>query len=190
MSEVRQNLKAIYSAAIAAVDPEAAVSEHLSCDKNSLQLKSRGRVIRSFELSSSARVVVVGAGKATAPMAHAVERILAGRISKGCICVKNGYTSDLSVIEQVEAAHPVPDASGMAGARKILGLLQGAGEGDLVISLISGGGSALLPLPPEGITLEDKRDTTSLLLKSGATIHEVNTVRKHLSLVKGGNLAR
>ncbi|HPG50306.1 MAG TPA: DUF4147 domain-containing protein, partial [Spirochaetota bacterium] len=76
MSEVRQNLKAIYSAAIAAVDPEAAVSEHLSCDKNSLQLKSRGRVIRSFELSSSARVVVVGAGKATAPMAHAVERIL------------------------------------------------------------------------------------------------------------------
>lgn len=190
MSEVRQNLKAIYSAAIAAVDPEAAVGEHLSCDKNSLQLKSRGRVIRSFELSSSARIVVVGAGKATAPMAHAVERILPGRISKGCICVKNGYTSDLSVIEQVEAAHPVPDASGMAGARKILGLLQGAGEGDLVISLISGGGSALLPLPPEDITLEDKRETTSLLLKSGATIHEVNTVRKHLSLVKGGNLAR
>lgn len=190
MSNVRQNLKAIYSAAIAAVDPEAAVGEHLSCEKNVLQLTSRGRVIRSFDFASSTRIVVVGAGKATASMARAVERICAGRISEGCICVKHGYTRDLSVIEQIEASHPVPDASGMSGARKILGLLGRAGEGDLVISLISGGGSALLPLPPEGITLEEKREVTNLLLKSGATIHEVNTVRKHLSLVKGGTMAR
>jgi glycerate 2-kinase len=190
MSDVRQNLQAIYTAAIAAVDPETAVSEHLSCEKNILTLSSSGRVVRSVKLSPSTRVYVVGAGKATASMARAVERILAGRISEGCICVKHGYTRDLAVIEQIEASHPVPDESGMRGARKILDLLGRAGKEDLVISLISGGGSALLPLPPEGITLQEKREVTTLLLKSGATIHEVNMVRKHLSLVKGGTLAR
>ncbi len=190
MSDVRQDLQAIYTAAIAAVEPEAAVRAHLTLKKNNLRLESRGRAIISVDLDHCGRILVVGAGKATAPMARAVERIIAGRISGGCICVKHGYTSDLSVIEQIEASHPVPDANGMAGARKILDLLRGAREDDLVISLISGGGSALLPLPPDGITLEEKRETTSHLLKSGATIHEMNTVRKHLSLVKGGNLAQ
>lgn len=190
MSSIRQDLTAIYTAAIAAVEPEAAVRAHLTLEKNLLRLVSRGTTITSIDIGRLNRILVVGAGKATAPMARAVERILAGRISEGCICVKYGYTAELSVIEQVQASHPVPDAKGVDGARKILGLLRGAGKGDLVISLISGGGSALMPLPPEGITLDEKRETTSLLLRCGATIHEINTVRKHLSLAKGGNLAR
>lgn len=190
MSSIRQDLTAIYTAAIAAVEPEAAVRAHLTLEKNLLRLVSRGTTITSIDIGRLNRILVMGAGKATAPMARAVERILAGRISEGCICVKYGYTAELSVIEQVQASHPVPDANGVDGARKILELLRGAGKGDLVISLISGGGSALMPLPPEGITLDEKRETTSLLLRCGATIHEINTVRKHLSLAKGGNLAR
>jgi hydroxypyruvate reductase len=104
--------------------------------------------------------------------------------------VKDGYTENLAKIDVIEASHPVPDERGVAGARRILQLLGRADEHDLVISLISGGASALLPLPPDPITLDEKRAVTSLLLKSGAAIHEMNTVRKHLSLVKGGNMAR
>ena len=132
---------------------------------------------------------MVGAGKATASMAKAVEDILGHRIHAGCICVKYGYTRTLSTIDTIEADHPLPDENSIAGAKQIKDLLEGTTADDLLISLISGGGSALLCLPPESVTLKEKQAVTDLLIKSGAAIHEINVVRKHLSLVKGGTLA-
>ncbi len=190
MSKVRDDLKAIYTAAIAAVNPVTAVETHIKRKKDILQLFSGEHIFKEYNLDQYDRIVVVGAGKATAAMARAMEGFLGDRIDTGLICVKYGYTDTLTKIKIIEAAHPVPDGSGVAGAKKIVELLQSTGGDDLVISLISGGGSALLPLPPDPISLEDKRETTSFLLKSGASIHEVNTVRKHLSLVKGGNMAK
>ncbi|MBP7734687.1 MAG: glycerate kinase [Spirochaetes bacterium] len=190
MSKAREDLTAIYKAAIAAVNPVTAVDTHVRRKNNTLQLLSGEQVMKEFDLDGFRRIIVTGAGKATAPMARAVEELLGDRLDEGLICVKYGYTDRLQKIKIIEAAHPVPDANGVKGAKQVLDLLNSATADDLIISLISGGGSALLPLPPEPISLEEKRETTSLLLKCGAGIHEVNTVRKHLSLVKGGNLAR
>ncbi len=190
MAKVREDLQAIYMAAIDAVNPMTAVETHVRRKNNALQLLSGEHIIKEFDLGGFRRVIVTGAGKATAPMARAVEALLGDRLDEGLVCVKYGYTDTLKQIKIIEAAHPVPDSNGVSGAKQILELLKSANADDLVVSLISGGGSALLPLPPESISLEEKRETTSLLLKCGAGIHEINTVRKHLSLVKGGNLAR
>jgi hydroxypyruvate reductase len=129
-------------------------------------------------------------GKAAASMAHAVEEILGERLTAGIINVKYGHTAELKTVKINEAGHPVPDAAGLSGAREIVGLLGKTGENDLVICLISGGGSALLPLPAEGLTLEDEQNLTKILLECGAVIHEMNVLRKHISQVKGGRLAR
>ncbi len=188
--QTMRDLKAIYTAAIRAVDPAVAVASHLKRRGDTLHLISENTRASEYDLARYNRVLLVGAGKATAPMARAVETLLGGRLDAGCICVKDGYSDTLSKTEIIEASHPVPDERGAGAARRMLEMLEGAGEGDLVISLISGGGSALLPLPPDPITLEEKRHTTELLLKSGASIHEMNAVRKHLSLVKGGNMAK
>ncbi len=187
--DTRKNLREIYTAAINAVNPENAIESHLKFNGKNLELLKDGSPFAHFDLDSFERILVVGAGKATSPMAKAVENILGRRIESGLISVKYGYTEKLSTIRTIEASHPVPDENGVKGATLIRKILKGAGENDLVISLISGGGSALLPLPPENITLEEKRTTTDLLLKSGAAIHEINAVRKHLSLIKGGNMA-
>ena len=186
----KENLEKIYQAAIEAADPEKAIHACLRRKDNLLELYTVNETIERFDLDRFKRVFVVGAGKATASMAKAMEDILGHRIHAGCICVKSGYTRNLSTIETIEAAHPLPDENSIAGARQIKGLLEGTTADDLVISLISGGGSALLCLPPEGITLKEKQRVTDLLIKSGAAIHEINLVRKHLSLVKGGNLAK
>jgi glycerate 2-kinase len=139
-------------------------------------------------------IFVVGAGKAGAPMSRAVESALSDRITAGLVIVKDGHTSTgtapLQLIELREASHPVPDDRAVTATDDLLRLVQSAGEGDLVICLISGGGSALLTQPAEGISLSDVQATTDLLLKSGASINELNAVRKHLSSVSGGQLAR
>lgn len=134
------------------------------------------------------RTVVVGAGKAAAKMAKAVEDHWPGALS-GLVVTRYGHGIACRRIEVVEAAHPVPDAAGEAAARRILELVQGLSRDDLVLCLISGGASALLALPALGITLADQQALTRALLRSGATIAEINTVRKHLSAVKGGRLA-
>ncbi len=188
--EKMRDLEAIYTAAINAVDPAVAVARCLRRRGETVYVQGDRGMAGKYNLRNYRRILVVGAGKATAPMARAVEGILGERIDIGCICVKEGYNDDLSTIETVEASHPVPDERGRSAAVRIREMLDGANEHDLVISLISGGGSALLPLPPDPITLEEKRRTTELLLRSGASIREVNAVRKHLSLVKGGNLAK
>jgi hydroxypyruvate reductase len=123
-------------------------------------------------------------------MAGAVEEILGDRVTAGVVTTKHGYLETLRTVLLIEAGHPLPDSAGLAGAQRIAQLVVQAGRDDLVLVLISGGGSALLPLPAEGITLDEKIAVTDLLLRSGATINELNTVRKHLSAIKGGWLAR
>jgi glycerate 2-kinase len=134
------------------------------------------------------RTIVLGAGKAAAAMAQAVERHMAGRL-EGLVVTRYGHSTPCARIEVVEAAHPVPDAAGQDAARRILELAAGTGPDDLVLCLISGGASALLALPAPGLTLEDKRAINRALLASGADIGQMNVVRKHLSAIKGGRLA-
>jgi hydroxypyruvate reductase len=134
------------------------------------------------------RLIVIGAGKASAEMARAVERNWPGPLS-GLVVTRYGYAVPCERIEIVEAAHPVPDAAGMQAARRMLDRVQGLCADDMVLCLISGGGSSLLPLPLEGISLEDKQLVNQALLASGASIGEMNCVRRHLSAIKGGRLA-
>lgn len=134
------------------------------------------------------RLIVIGAGKASAAMARAVETHWPGPLS-GLVVTRYGYAVPCERIEIVEASHPVPDEAGLAAARRMLETVAGLHEDDLVLCLISGGGSSLLPLPGEGLTLADKQDVNRALLKSGATIGEMNRVRRHLSGIKGGRLA-
>lgn len=134
------------------------------------------------------RTVVVGAGKAAAAMAQATERHWPGPLS-GLVITRYDHGADCRAIEVVEAAHPVPDAAGRDAAARILAMVRGLGEDDLVLCLISGGGSSLLTLPAEGVALADKQALNKALLRSGATIAEINCVRKHLSAIKGGRLA-
>jgi hydroxypyruvate reductase len=183
--KLRGDAMTIFQSALAAVDPEEAVRRHLRIDGETLSLEGR-----RYDLGACERILVVGAGKAVAPMAKALEDMLGDRIDSGVLVVKDGHGLPLKKIHVREASHPVPDERGVAGTLEILRLLDGAGPRDLVLCLISGGGSALLIAPAEGITLPDKQATTRSLLACGATIHEINTIRKHLSRAKGGQLAR
>jgi glycerate 2-kinase len=171
---LRQHALDILDAALRASDPGEAVRRHISSDIN-------------FE--KYRKVWVVGAGKASALMGSALEELLGDRIDGGCIAIKDGHGAPVRRIELRECSHPVPDDRGVAAAREILAMTRSATDEDLVICCLSGGASALLPLPAEGITLQDKQETTRLLLACGASIHEINAVRKHLSAIKGGQLA-
>ena len=171
---LRRHALAIFRSALAAADPIAAVTRHLA----------RGKYERFRH------IYVIGAGKAGASMALAAERALGKRITAGLVNVKDGHLAKLRRIELNQCGHPVPDERGAAGAARIAQIAAEAGREDLIICVISGGASALLPLPAEGITLEQKQATTRLLLACGATIHEINAVRKHISRIKGGQLAR
>jgi glycerate 2-kinase len=181
---LRQHALAIFRAGLEAADPARAVARHLTLKGDVLSAGGN-----KFRLSRYERVFVVGAGKAGATMAAAVERLLGRNIAAGLINVKDGHTAKLRRIELNECGHPIPDERGVEGARRIAAIVREAGENDLVLCLVSGGGSALLPYPAEGITLEDKQETTRHLLACGATIHEINSIRKHLSAIKGGQLA-
>jgi glycerate 2-kinase len=177
----------ILSAAIAAVDPYQAVLRHLTLDREELIFGGEKYPLNQYE-----RVYVVGAGKAGLPMTQAVVAILGDRVSAGQVTVKEGYAGNQTVVGKVrivEAGHPLPDERGVRSTREILALLGYTTEDDLVICLISGGGSALLTAPVVGISLEDLRALTELLLASGGTINEINTLRKSLDRVKGGGLA-
>jgi len=175
----------ILTRALSAVDAYAVTSRAIRLDGDTLLVEGR-----PFSLGPGARVIVIGAGKAGAPMARAVEDVVGDRVTGGLVVVKTGNTVPLGRIALREASHPLPDAAGEEAARAMLSLASGLDPQDLVLCLISGGGSALLPLPREGVTLQEKIATTDLLLRSGADITEINTVRKHLSRIKGGQLAR
>ena len=165
----RALLRILLDAAIAAADPAICIPPHLP-------------------EPPKGRTIVVGAGKASAAMAQAVERHWNGPLS-GLVVTRYGHVVACERIAIVEAAHPVPDAAGRDAAARILEMVRGLGKDDLVLCLVSGGGSALLTLPAEGLTLEDKQSVSRALLRSGADIGEMNCVRKHLSAIKGGRLA-
>jgi len=188
--EIRSEAEEIFNGAVAAVDPYAAVRRFVRVEGDALSLGPRGRPAFEVDLARYERILLVGGGKATAPMARAMEELLNSRIRRGIIIVKYGFGEELALTEVIEANHPLPDPHGVEGTAKILSLLQNAGENDLVFSLISGGGSALLVQPAGGITLEEMQDLTRSLLECGASIDEMNTIRKHLSSVKGGQMAR
>ena len=174
---LRECARLIMEAAIAAVDPYRAVTEALA------HLPK--------EAWAGKRVIVIGAGKAAARMAEAVEAGLGESIRAGWVNTKYGHSDRRGGrIDCHECGHPVPDAAGVAGAERIAELARSATAEDVVLCLISGGASALMPLPVEGVTLAEKQETTRLLLGSGASIHEINAVRKHLSRIKGGRLAQ
>ncbi len=145
-------------------------------------------IARFLPAPPKGRTLVIGAGKASAAMAQALERHWSGPL-EGLVVTRYGYAVPCERIEIVEAAHPVPDEAGSAAARRLLERVAGLSADDLVICLVSGGGSSLLPMPAEGVTLQDKQDINRALLKSGATISEMNCVRRHLSAIKGGRLA-
>ena len=175
MQDPKALLRDMFDAAVQAADP-------LSCVPPCLP-----------EPATNGRTIVIGAGKASAVMGQALERHYAekfpGAEYSGTIVTRYGYAVPCDRIEILEASHPVPDAAGLAAAERILETVSGLTEDDLVICLISGGGSALLTLPASGMTLEDKQAVNQALLASGATINEMNCVRRHLSRVKGGQLA-
>lgn len=172
--QLRRHALSIFRAAVQAADPRKTVRAALERE----------------DFSRYRRIFIVGAGKASAAMAQAAEQVLGRRIHGGWINTKDGHLAPLRRVTLHEASHPVPDARGVEGARRIAEIAAQAQEGDLLVCLISGGGSALLPLPAEPVTLEEKQKTTRLLLACGATIQEINAVRKHLSAIKGGRLAR
>ena len=181
----RRDGQAILQAAIDAVEPGPLVARVLSLQCSELVAGGHRR-----PLSDRSRVVVVGAGKATPAMAAAVEAEFGTRLTAGVINTKYGHARTLKTIDTVECGHPLPDASGVAGTQRMLRLVDRLGPDDVVLCLFSGGGSALMPAPAEGISLEEKVAATDALMRCGATIDELNAVRKHLSAVKGGQLAR
>ena len=181
----RRDAHAIFRAALEAADPARAIARMVRLD---------GEVLHAgpyrFDLSRVRTIQVVGAGKASATMAAAVEKLLGRRVAGGLVNTKYGHLAKVRRVELHEAGHPVPDEAGIAGARRIAEIARVAGPDDLLIALISGGASALLPLPAAPVTLEEKQAATKLMLACGATINEINCVRKHISGIKGGQLAR
>ena len=178
-------LYSIFDAGVRAVAPDAALMRHVCLEDGQLLVDGQ-----SWKLPRRGRLLVLGAGKGVAPMGAAVEELLGDRIDTGMLVVKYGHGLPLQQIAQVETAHPVPDAAGAAATRALLELAAGAAADDLVLCLLTGGASALTPAPVSGVTLEDMQQVTELLLRSGATITELNAVRKHLSRFSGGQLAR
>ena len=183
-SPIRPLLKKLIVRGLTAVNARTAVGRAIS--RNGVKLVI-GR--RRYDLSRYERVVVVGAGKATASMARAVEQRLGPRLHGGFVVVKHGHVVPTKRIVVAEAGHPVPDRSGQRAAARLCAMAAELGPRDLLIVLLSGGASSLLPAPVAGVTLADKQRTTQELLRCGASIHDINTVRKHLSRIKGGRLA-
>lgn len=171
--------------ALEAADPRQLLNARLALEGSRLKIDRR-----SFDLSRYRHLYVIGGGKAGGTMAQAIEEILGKHITKGIVNVPYDAKSNNKIIRLHRASHPVPDQAGVEGTREMLKIAEDAEQDDLIVCLISGGGSSLMPLPRDGVSIEDKKEITSALLKSGATINEMNTVRKHISDFKGGWLAK
>ena len=178
-------LKALIQSSLEAADSGKAMEQSIVLRGHRLCVST----VR-YDLSQYRRVVCVGAGKASAHMAQTLERILGGYLEAGMVIVKNGYGTQTQKVHVVEASHPLPDARGVRATKQILKIVRSLTKRDLLIVLLSGGASSLLCAPAPGLSLRDKRKTTNMLLRCGAHIQELNTVRKHLSAVKGGQLAQ
>ena len=185
IGEQKKALEDIFRAGLKAVDPERAVRRYVRCKGNRLFVGDC-----SYSLDRFKRILLIGAGKGTAPMAKALEDILGDWLNSGWIIVKYGHGMPLKKTHIMEAGHPIPDEAGLRAAEDLLKQAQGCTEEDLIICAFSGGGSALLPAPSPPIDLDQKQESTRLLLECGATINELNAIRKHLSRSKGGWLAK
>jgi glycerate 2-kinase len=183
--ELRQDLHTIFEAALKAVDPGEATRTHVRVAGDQLQVAGRTYDLRQYDAVS-----VIGVGKAGAAMASAVEGLLGARLHGGHVIVKYGHGGPLTRVTVHEAGHPIPDEAGVQATRTLIDFVTARGPRELLLCLISGGGSALSPAPVEGITLAEKQEVTRLLLACGATIHELNALRKHISQIKGGQLSR
>jgi glycerate 2-kinase len=182
-----ENVTRVLAAALNAVDPYEAVNHYFHFDGKKIEVKNK-----VYDLDDFNRIYLVGAGKASIPMAEAVIELLGARISSGCLITKQGYTQSIASLPEcihvIEASHPIPDTQGVQGTKEIIRITENALPEDLIICVISGGGSALLSAPMPGIKLDDIQLLTSQLLACSATIDEINTIRKHIDLVKGGGL--
>jgi glycerate 2-kinase len=183
--ELRHDLQTIFRAALTAVDPGEAIRTHVRREGESLHIADRTYDLRQFD-----SVSVIGVGKAGAAMTMAIEELLGDHLHGGHVIVKYGHGGAVKRVTLHEAGHPIPDEAGVRATRIVIDFVSERGPRDLVICLISGGGSALSPAPIDGISLAEKQDVTHLLLACGATIHEINALRKHISHIKGGQLAR
>jgi glycerate 2-kinase len=184
LNDMRHDAETIFNSALSAVNAFSAVKRHCRLKNGILYIG-----LSPFNLNRYKHIYIIGAGKASADMGAAMEEILTAKITGGIINVKYGHTVPLNRIKLIEAAHPIPDDNGCTGAKKILQLAKLAEKDDLIICLISGGGSALMPLPAPPLTLSDKQESIRILLACGATINEINALRKHMSLIKGGRLS-
>ncbi len=200
MNNYLKILKNIFLAGVARVNPYNILTRHIRIKDNYLIIDSSlfpvEKKVAPIALEPFKDIIVIGTGKATAPMAKAIEEIFGRRIKKGIISVKYGHVAPLERIKLMEAGHPVPDENSVLAAKSIVRLAEEADDKTLVINLISGGGSALLTLPFEdktkdiALTLEEKQQATKVLLECGAAINEINAIRKHISGIKGGRLAK
>jgi glycerate-2-kinase len=181
--DLRQSARLIWEAALNAANPATCIRDFVHRDGGVLTIGGKRVPVQG-------KLIVIGAGKPSAKMAQVIEEILGSLISGGIVVTKYGHALPLKRIRLVEAGHPIPDAAGMRAAKETRDLIKGLTKDDVVLCLLSGGGSALWPAPAGGITLEEKQEVTHLLLRAGATIRELNAVRKHLSEMKGGELAR
>jgi len=184
MLNLRKHADEIFKHVLSTLDSESLVKKKVSINGSTLLVDQREYNLKDYE-----HIYVIGGGKACAPMAKTVEEILGDRLEEGIVVVKYDHSLPLKKISIIEASHPIPDTNGLEGTSEILRLLSRTGEKDLVICLISGGGSALLVQPHKEVTLQDIQTTSNELLACGATIDEINAVRKHLSIIKGGHLA-
>ena len=181
---IRTILEQLLLAGLDAADPESAIQRAVRIKNNSLRVGTQ-----EYDLAGFSRIVCIGAGKASGAMAAAVERQFGSRLEGGLVVVNDSHAGKTKRIRLLEARHPVPDHRSEKAARKMVRLLESLTNRDLVLMVLSGGASSLLAAPAVGLTLKEKQLTTRLLLRSGATIQEINTVRKHLSGIKGGRLA-
>ena len=184
-AKLREDAGIIYRRAIEAVNPITAIKSHIK--RQGQQIICDGK---AYNLEHFRNIYLIGAGKAGAAMAAAMEELLGNYLTAGLVVVKYGHLAPVKKTKIIEAGHPLPDQKGVEGANELVSLLRQTTAEDLVICLISGGGSALLPLPAAGLTLDEKQKTTQALLACGAEITEINAIRKHLSQLKGGQLAR
>ena len=183
--KLREHALEIIEAGIKAANPGLGTQKIIRLEGNSLVVGNR-----RYDLDKIRHIYVVGAGKGAFPIAESLEKILGDLIYRGVVSVKKGEKRRLKKIEIIEAGHPLPDENSLMAAQKILALAKAAGEGDLVFAAVTGGSSALATLPPKGITLEEIKQLTDSLLKSGAAIRDINAVRKHLCQLKGGLLVK
>ncbi len=185
--KVRQAVLTALETAILASNPRQLIYDHVKIKDSGMRVDAE-----RFDLSRFKRIFVIGGGKASGSMAEALEQLLGERITSGIVNVLTGTSGKYRTnrITLNEAGHPIPNSKGVRGTRRMLEIVESSRDDDLIICLISGGGSAMMALPREGVDLEDKQSVTKLLLRCGATINEINTIRKHLSEFKGGWLAK